>query len=862
MRFAVRSTLVALSLAGAGLVAAPGGAEAFGPVQPTLVSAVPSAATPNVANGTVLTIALAGSKVIAGGTFTSASAPGTTTPTVVRNNLLAFSSSTGAIDSAFNPGPNGTVEQVIAGPLPNTVYVMGAFSTIGGVTSKGIALLSSLTGTVVPGWKVATLDGVVWTARLAGGHLVIGGTFTKISGVAHAGLGSLNPLTGALDLNPTTPHAPFVNIQLAGHHNYTGATGQSNGPVGARRIDLSPDGTRLVVVGNFKTADGQSRDQILLADVSSSAAVVDPTWATAKFSAACANWAYDTYVRDVAFSPDGSYFAVGATGGNTFDVNVDGSRSLCDTATRWATNGTGTDVAPTWIDYTGNDSFESIATTQTAIYLGGHQRWLNNSFGSDYADTGAVPRPGLVALDPVNGLPFSWNPGRNPRGAGAYALLATSTGLYVGMDTTYIGNKAYYRGRLAFFPLAGGETLPSTAVSALPGKVYLAGALPKTAATNVLYRVNAGGPTLQALDAGPDWLGDTSDPSPYRSSGSSTSSYARVANVDSTVPTSTPRGIFDSERWDPGAKGDGAEMHWQFTVPTGVPLELRMYFANRYSGTSQAGQRVFDVAVNGSTVLPGFDIAATAGDQTGTMRKVDFPAGVSTALVTIDFTHEVENPLISGIEIVRTDQPAPSTAALDTLVYHQFDGTTAGPATNGPTGVTWSAVRGAFMAGNQLFYGWTDGNLYRRTFDGTTLGAATVADPYEDPKWDSVQTGSGQTYQGVKPSLFGSEMQNVTGMAYSAGRLYYTLFGQPALYYRYFTPESGVLGSDEFTAGGSADMSAVSGIFLSGNILYYANRADGALHAMAFNSGAPDPSTDHVVNTAVDWRTHGMFVLP
>ena len=231
MRFAVRSTLVALSLAGAGLVAAPGGAEAFGPVQPTLVSAVPSAATPNVANGTVLTIALAGSKVIAGGTFTSASAPGTTTPTVVRNNLLAFSSSTGAIDSAFNPGPNGTVEQVIAGPLPNTVYVMGAFSTIGGVTSKGIALLSSLTGTVVPGWKVATLDGVVWTARLAGGHLVIGGTFTKISGVAHAGLGSLNPLTGALDLNPTTPHAPFVNIQLAGHHNYTGATGQSNGPV-------------------------------------------------------------------------------------------------------------------------------------------------------------------------------------------------------------------------------------------------------------------------------------------------------------------------------------------------------------------------------------------------------------------------------------------------------------------------------------------------------------------------------------------------------------------------------------------------------------------------------------------------------
>ena len=855
MKFAARAAVVSLALACAGLVAAPGGAEAFGPVQPTLVSVAPSASTPNVANGIVLALAQVGTKVFAGGTFTAASAPGTLTPTVARKNLLAFDSTTGAIDTAFNPSPNGTVEQVIAGPVPNTVYVMGSFSTVAGVTSKGIVLLSTLTGAVVPGWKVATLDGVVWTARLTGGHLVIGGTFTKIAGVAHAGLGSLNPTTGALD--------PYVTIQLAGHHNYTGQAGQSNGAVGARRMDLSPDGTRMVVVGNFKTANGLSRDQILLADVSSGAFALDSNWATAKFSAACASSAYDTYVRDVAFSPDGTYFAVGATGGNTFDVNTDGSRSLCDTATRWAITDTGSDVAPTWVDYTGNDSFESIATTQTAIYLGGHERWLNNSFGSDYADVGAVPRPGLVALDPINGLPFTWNPGRNPRGAGAYALLPTSTGLYVGMDTTYIGNKTYYRGRLAFFPLAGGETLPSVAVSSLPGRVFLAGSLPKTAATNVLYRVNAGGPTLQAVDAGPDWAGDQNDPSPYRSSGSNSASYSPVAKVDSTVPASTPPGIFDTERWDPGANGDGGEMHWQFTVPTGVPIELRMYFANRYSGTSLPGQRVFDVAVNGTTVLPGFDIAATAGDQTGTMRKVDFPAGVPTGLVTIDFTHEVENPLINGIEVVRTDQAPPPTAPLDTFVDRHFDGTTAGATTAGAASTTtWSQLRGAFMAGNQLFYGWTDGNLYRRTFDGTTLGAPTLVDPYDDPKWDNVQTGSGQTYQGVKSNLYGSEMANVSGMVYSAGRLYYTLDGQPTLYYRYFTPESGVVGSDEFTAGGSADLSNVAGMFLSGTTLYYAARTDGSLHSLTFNAGAPNGTTDKVVNTAVDWRAHGMFVLP
>ena len=853
MRLALRAAVVSIAVAGAAVVAAPGGAQAFGPVQATLVSAVPSAATPNVANGIVLTITQVGTKVIAGGTFTAASAPGKLTPTVTRNNLLAFDSTTGAIDTAFNPGPNGTIEQVLAGPAPNTVYVMGTFTTIAGVSSKAIALLSTLTGAVVPGWKVATLDGVVWAAHLVGAHLVITGTFTKIAGVAHAGIGSLNPTTGALD--------PYVTIQLAGHHNYTGQPGQSNGPVGGRRMDLSPNGTRLVLVGNFKTANGLSRDQILLADVTGPSLVLDPGWATAKFSAACASFAYDTYVRDVAFSPDGSYFAVGATGGNTFDVNTDGSRSLCDSATRWATTATGSDVAPTWIDYTGNDSFESIATSQTAIYLGGHQRWMNNSFGSDYADTGAVPRPGIVALDPVNGLPFSWNPGRNPRGAGAYALLVTASGLYVGMDTTYIGNKTYYRGRLAFFPLAGGETLPSVATSSLPGRVFLAGSLPAASATNVLYRVDAGGPALQSVDAGPNWAADLADPSPLRSSGSSASSYPPVPNVDSTVPASTPRGIFDTERWGPPA-GSG-EMHWQFTVPAGVPLELRMYFANRYGGTSQVGQRVFDVAVNGATVLPGFDIVAAAGDQTGTMRKVDFPTGVATGQISIDFTHGVENPLIDGIEIVRTDQAPPPTAPLDTFVYRQFNGTTAGATTTAAASTTtWSQLRGAFMAGNQLFYGWTDGNLYRRTFDGTTLGAPTLVDPYEDPKWANVQTGSGQTYLGVKASLYGSEMANVTGMVYSAGRLYYTLVGQPTLYYRYFTPESGVVGSDEFTAGGTADLSNVAGMFLSGGTLYYAARSDGSLHSVVFNSGAPVGASDHVANAAVDWRAHGMFVLP
>ena len=85
-----------------------------------------------------------------------------------------------------------------------------------------------------------------------------------------------------------------------------------------------------------------------------------------------------------------------------------------------------------------------------------------------------MQRFGIAALDPVNGLPYAWNPGRDPRGTGAWALLPTSQGLYVGSNTAYIDG--LYRNRIAFLPLAGGETPPSFTAQGLPGTLYAIGA--------------------------------------------------------------------------------------------------------------------------------------------------------------------------------------------------------------------------------------------------------------------------------------------------------------------------------------------------------------------------------------------------
>ncbi len=198
--------------------------------------------------------------------------------------------------------------------------------------------------------------------------------------------------------------------------------------------------------------------------------------------------------------------------------------------------------------------------------------------------------------------------------------------------------------------------------------VPLAALLPSDSAAQApLYRVNAGGPTLVSDDgSSPDWSGDAAaSPSAYvnaAATGNMTFSNSASVTLRPEVPASVPMALFQSERWDPAG---APEMRWSFPVTNGL-YETRLLFADIYSGTQGSGLRVFDVVIEGVTVLNHYDIYADVGGYTGTMKS--FPTTVSDGSLDIDFLHVVENPAIKGIEIRKVNGAgylSPSPGSLD-----------------------------------------------------------------------------------------------------------------------------------------------------------------------------------------------------
>jgi hypothetical protein len=152
------------------------------------------------------------------------------------------------------------------------------------------------------------------------------------------------------------------------------------------------------------------------------------------------------------------------------------------------------------------------------------------------------------------------------------------------------------------------------------------------------------------------------------------------------------------------------------------------------------------------------------------------------------------------------------------------------------------------MVSGRLYTGNADGTLTVRDFDGTTAGFSSPI-----------------ALNGLSSTQF--PISRITGMFFSNGRIYYTVSGgDTRLYYRYFTPESGVVSADTFVASGATDgrnWSTVNGLTMASGRLYYATTT-GTLSAVDFTGGLPTGSTTVLSGPDVDgqtWQSRGLFVL-
>ena len=398
--------------------------------QPAVVSANPADTTPHIVlNGPsqdVRAFAQVGRTMYAGGRFNQVQDPARTT-TYARQNFVAFDSETGVV-SPLNLSFDGIVGAIEATADGTALYIAGAFSNVNGITRRGILKYDLINDRVDPTFAPTGMR-TVSDIELVNGSVIAAGNFTKK-------LMALDPTTGA-DMGS-------INITVAGVVDPADETR-------IQYIAVSPDGTRLVATGNFATVNGQSLRRAFMLNLGSNATL--STWHAPRFDVSCNSTTRLVSAQGVDFSPDGTYFVIVATGGPT------GTNGICDAAARFETANVSSTVEPTWINWTGGDTLYSVAITGPAVYVGGHQRWLDNPLGRDSAGPGAVSRPGIGAIDPVTGRALAWNPTKS-RNHGTMVLFATSRGLWVGSDGEFFGGEDHVG--IGFAPLDLGPTPDTT----------------------------------------------------------------------------------------------------------------------------------------------------------------------------------------------------------------------------------------------------------------------------------------------------------------------------------------------------------------------------------------------------------------
>jgi fibronectin type 3 domain-containing protein len=277
-------------------------------------------------------------------------------------------------------------------------------------------------------------------------------------------------------------------------------------------------------------------------------------------------------------------------------------------------------------------------------------------------------------------------------GEGTTAYASGITGTSYTNTAVTDGTKYYYK--VAAVNSAG-TSAQSSEVSATPTS---GGSLPPNTA---VLQIDAGGGAVSPFVA-----------DEYYSAGNEFSSSATINTSGQTNPA--PAAVYQSVRWNAS---------FNYTLPgltAGTNYVVRLHFVElSFTG---AGDRIFNVAINGTSVLSNFDIYAHVGENAALVEQFVVAANSSGQIVVSLTQGSADNPSIAGLEIWTPAAIAPAPTGLTA---------TAG---NGQVGLAWTASSGAASY-----------NVYRGTSAGGESGTAIATGVTSTSYTDSTVV-NGTTY--------------------------------------------------------------------------------------------------------------------
>ncbi len=186
--------------------------------------------------------------------------------------------------------------------------------------------------------------------------------------------------------------------------------------------------------------------------------------------------------------------------------------------------------------------------------------------------------------------------------------------------------------------------------------------------------INAGGPAESNSGGGDNAFVADED----YSTGGTTYSVTNTITIPAGVTNAAPAAVYQSAR-------QGAVTYTIPGLTAGGSYTVRLHFAELYFPA--AGDRVFNVAINGTAVLTNFDIYATARANFTAVVEQFAATANSSGDIVIAFTNgTVDQPMIEGVEVLGGS----STSC--TTIPSAPTGLTATASSASTIGLSWSVV--------------------------------------------------------------------------------------------------------------------------------------------------------------------------